>query len=98
MIMNILKLGMNYLNYATAIQQKHHFELLGWPESIPFANPHHITVVAVAWLLQHALTVATCKWVVMSTRRVKEHTAAAALAVTTSKDQSESLTVVCSNI
>ena len=81
MITNIPNLGMNYLNYATAIQQKHHVELLGWPESIPFANPHHITVVAVARLLQHALTVATCKWVVMSTRRVKEHSAAVALAI-----------------
>jgi hypothetical protein len=75
MITNIPNLGMNYVNYATSIQQKHHVELLGWPESILFANPHHITVVAVARMLQHALTVATCKWVVMSTRRVKEHSA-----------------------
>jgi hypothetical protein len=81
MITNIPNLGMNYVNYATSIQQKHHIELLGWPESIPFANPHHITVVAVARMLQHALTVATCKWVVMSTRRVKEHSAALALAI-----------------
>ena len=81
MIMNIPNPGMNYLNYVTSIQQKHHVELLGWPASIPFANPHHITVVAVARLLQHALTVATCKWVVMSTRRVKEHSAALALAM-----------------
>lgn len=63
------------------IQPKHHIELLGWPESIPFANPHHITVVAVARVLQCALTVATCKWVVMSTRRVKEHSAAQALVI-----------------
>jgi hypothetical protein len=80
MITNIPNLGMNYLNYPTSIQQKYHVELLGWPESIPFANPHHITVVAVARKLQHALSVATCKWVVMSTRRVKEHSAAVALA------------------
>lgn len=81
MITNIPNLGMNYVNYATSIQQKHHVELLGWPESIPFANPHHITVVAVARMLQCALTVATCKWVVMSTRRVKEHAAALALVI-----------------
>jgi hypothetical protein len=80
MITNIPNLGMNYVNYATSIQQKHHVELLGWPDSIPFANPHHITVVAVARMLQCALTVATCKLVVMSTRRVKEHLAALALA------------------
>jgi hypothetical protein len=78
MITNIPNLGMNYLNYPIAIQQKHHVELLGWPQNIPFANPHHITVVAVARKLQHALSVATCKWVVMTTRRVKEHAAALA--------------------
>jgi hypothetical protein len=81
MITNIPNLGMNYVNYSTAIQQKHHVELLGWPQSIPFANPHHITVVTVARKLQHALSVATCKWVVMSSRRVKEHSAGLALAV-----------------
>ena len=67
MITKIPNLGMNYLNNATSIQQKHHVKLLGWPESIPFANPHHITVIAVARKLQHALSVATCKWVVMTT-------------------------------
>jgi hypothetical protein len=81
MITNIPNLGMNYLNYPIAIQQKHHVELLGWPQNIPFANPHHITVVAVARKLQHALSVATCKWVVMTTRRVKEHAEELALAV-----------------
>lgn len=81
MITNIPNLGMNYLNYPISIQQKYHVELLGWPEDIPFANPHHITVVALARKLQHALSVATCKWVVMSTRRVKEHSAMLALAI-----------------
>ena len=81
MITNIPNPGMNYLNYATSIQQKHHVELLGWPASIPFANPHHITVVAVTRRLQHALSVGTCKWVVMTKRRVKEHSAMLALAV-----------------
>src|SRR5277367_3465810 len=81
MITNIPNLGMNYVSYATNIQQKYRVELLGWPSNIPFANLHHITVVAVARKLQHALSVATCKWVVMTTRRVKEHAAALAIAV-----------------
>jgi hypothetical protein len=81
MITNIPNLGMNYLNYLISIQQKHHVELLGWPKNILFANPHHITVVTVARKLQHTLSVATCRWVVMTTWRVKEHAAALALAV-----------------
>jgi hypothetical protein len=68
MITNIPNLGMNYINYATSIQQKYRVELLGWPTNIPFANPHHITVVAVARKLQHTLSVTTCKWVVMLTQ------------------------------
>jgi hypothetical protein len=72
---------MNYINYRTSIQQKHHVELLGWPVDIPFANPHHITTVAVARKLQKALSVATCKWVLMTKRRIQEHAAELALDV-----------------
>lgn len=77
----IPNLGMNYINYQTSIQQKHHVELLGWPVDIPFANPHHITTVAVARKLQQALSVATCKWVIMTKRRIQEHAAELALDV-----------------
>jgi hypothetical protein len=73
MITGIPNLGMNYVNYRTSIQQKHHVELLGWPTDIPFANPHQITTVAIARKLQNVLSVATCKWVVMTKRQVKEH-------------------------
>ncbi|KIK04385.1 hypothetical protein K443DRAFT_130862 [Laccaria amethystina LaAM-08-1] len=77
----IPNLGMNYINYRTSIQQKHHVELLGWPVNIPFANPHHITTVAMARKLQKALSVATCKWVIMTKRRIREHAAELALDV-----------------
>ena len=77
MITNIANIGMNYVNYKTTIVQKHHVQLLGWP-SMPFVNPHLITTVATISSLHHALTVATCKWVVLTKRQQKEHAAAMA--------------------
>jgi hypothetical protein len=78
MITNIPNLGMNYVNYKTAIVQKYHVQLLGWPSDLPFVNPHQLTTSAAARTLQNALTVATCKWVVMSKRQQQEHAAALA--------------------
>ena len=74
MITNIANIGMNYTNYKTTIIQKHHVQLLGWP-SIPFVNPHMIMTVATINSLHHALTIATCKWVVLMKHQQKEHTA-----------------------
>ena len=78
MITNIPNLGMNYVNYKTAIVHKYHVQLLGWPSNLPFVNPHQLTTSAAASTLQNALTVSTCKWVVMSKRQRQEHTAALA--------------------
>jgi hypothetical protein len=69
---------MNYINYKTAVVQKLHVQLLGWPDAIPFVNPHQITTVAAINALRHALTVATCKWVVLTKRQQREYRAAMA--------------------
>ncbi|KAF8156909.1 hypothetical protein B0H34DRAFT_783175 [Crassisporium funariophilum] len=81
MVTNCVNLGMNYINYWTSIVQKHHVELLGWPNNIPFTNPHQITIVSVARKLQQALLLGTCKWVVMTRQRQKDHAAALAVDV-----------------
>jgi hypothetical protein len=37
--------NMNYINYNVAIVEKHKVELVGWPATIPFANPSMIGTV-----------------------------------------------------
>ena len=75
MITNIQNLGMNYINYKTAIVQKYHVQLVGWPSDIPFVNPHQLTNTAAANSLKTSLTVSTCKWVIMSKRQQKDYAA-----------------------
>lgn len=57
---------MNYVNYEIAIKYKHHVELIGWPTSIPFANPSKIGTVGPLKNLRDALKVGTCIWKQMS--------------------------------
>lgn len=59
-ITGVKNITMNYSNYATAIQEKHHVQLLGWPPSVTFQNPSRISAVADATLLRNSLAAGTC--------------------------------------
>ena len=54
---------MNYQNYEKSIILKYKVKLNGWPNTIKFANPSHISTVDEICLLRHAVQSRTCQWV-----------------------------------
>jgi hypothetical protein len=64
---------MNYINYDTAIMQKYNVRLDGWPATITFASPHHISTIDEIRLLRHHLLEKTCKWVGLTREEIKRH-------------------------
>ncbi|KAG6888716.1 hypothetical protein C0992_007675 [Termitomyces sp. T32_za158] len=64
---------MNYLNYDTAIIEKYHVNLAGWPSRIPFGSPSNISTVDDIRLLRSALRDGDCKWRFLTAEEQREH-------------------------
>lgn len=73
MTLNLKNVHMNYLNYETAIVEKYHVTLVGWPSTLPFANPSNIGTVGDIRTLRDALKVGECKWTVQTKRQQAAH-------------------------
>ena len=64
---------MCYVKYDQDIVSKDKVKLVGWHESVKFANLSTIRTVNEIWKLHQALRVGECKWVVLSQRQQTAH-------------------------
>lgn len=61
---------MNYANYWQKIVARHHIKLVGWPETVKFANPSDIATLRDLKRLRDALKWKKCHWVRLSAAQV----------------------------
>lgn len=66
---------MNYKNYETAIIERYHVRLRGWPLLVLFANPSDIGILDKLLLLRDSLRTGNCLWVRLSKKDQDEHQA-----------------------
>lgn len=64
---------MNYLNYETAIVEKYHVHIVGWPSRITFGSPSNISTMDGIRLLRWALKDGECQWAFLTKEEQKEH-------------------------
>ena len=57
---------MSYMNYDVDIRHKLNVELVGWPESINFTSPSHISNRSALHAVHDALRSGVCHWVTLS--------------------------------
>ncbi|KAL0572060.1 hypothetical protein V5O48_009899 [Marasmius crinis-equi] len=67
------QIQMNWINYDTAIVQKHRCHLVGWPDDVDFKSPSSLTTTDDLLEVLEALKSGTCHWQVMSNRELKAH-------------------------
>ncbi|KAJ3562924.1 hypothetical protein NP233_g9275 [Leucocoprinus birnbaumii] len=63
---------MSYGDYDTAIRQRHHIQLRGWPKGVPFKPPSQIARFNDVRALHNALRLNECVWVKMTRSEIDE--------------------------